>query len=72
MRSFRESFSSIIRFQSLTLFPSPSHMKELFRLCKSKTVVWKELPYGDHNSSVAEPGYFNYIDEFIWRNVLGG
>jgi hypothetical protein len=21
---------------------------------------------------VAEPGYFNYIDEFIWRNVLGG
>jgi hypothetical protein len=55
----------------LTL-PRPSHMKELFRLCKSKTVVWKELPYGDHNSSVAEPGYFNYIDEFIWRNVLGG
>jgi hypothetical protein len=52
--------------------PRPSHMKELFRLCKSKTVVWKELPYGDHNSSVAEPGYFNYIDEFIWRNVLGG
>ena len=48
----------------------PSHMKELFRLCKSKTVVWKELPYGDHNSSVAEPGYFNYIDEFIWRHVL--
>jgi hypothetical protein len=56
----------------LTLFLRPSHMKELFRLCRSKTVVWKELPYGDHNSSVAEPGYFNYIDEFIWRNVLGG
>jgi pimeloyl-ACP methyl ester carboxylesterase len=57
---------------SLTLILRPSHMKELFRLCKSKTVVWKELPYGDHNSSVAEPGYFNYIDEFIWRNVLDG
>lgn len=49
----------------------PSHMKQLFKLCKSKTVVWKELPYGDHNSTVAEAGYFNYIDEFIWRNVVG-
>ena len=47
-------------------------MKQLFRLCKTKTVMWKELPYGDHNSTVAEAGYFNYIDEFIWRNVLDG
>lgn len=46
-------------------------MKQLFRLCKSKTVVWKELPYGDHNSTVAEAGYFNHIDEFIWRHVVG-
>lgn len=78
MRSFREFFFPFFFFPfnySFTLADSllrPSHMKELFRLCKSKTVVWKELPYGDHNSSVAEPGYFNYIDEFIWRNVLGG
>ena len=47
----------------------PSHMKELLRLCKSKTVVWKELPYGDHNNSVSEPGYFNHIDEFIKIHV---
>lgn len=32
-------------------------MKQLFRLCKSKNVVWKELPNGDHNNSVAEMGY---------------
>jgi hypothetical protein len=46
-------------------------MKQLFRLCKTKIVMWKELPYGDHNSTVAETGYFNYIDEFIWRHVVG-
>lgn len=45
-------------------------MKELFRLSKAKNVVWKELPYGDHNNTVAEPGYFNFIDEFLHRYVL--
>jgi len=45
-------------------------MKQLFKLCKSKTIVWKELPYGDHNSSVAEPGYFSYIAEFIVTHVM--
>lgn len=44
-------------------------MKELFRLCRSKNVMWKELPNGDHNSSVAEPGYFNHINEFLRRYV---
>ncbi|GAB7358253.1 hypothetical protein MBLNU230_g0404t1 [Neophaeotheca triangularis] len=48
----------------------PSHMKELFRMCKARTVIWKELPNGDHNATVAEPGYFNYIDDFIQRHVL--
>jgi hypothetical protein len=48
----------------------PSHMKQLFRLCKAKTVVWKELPYGDHNATVAEPGYFNHIEEFIQDHIL--
>ena len=46
-------------------------MKQLFRLCKAKTMVWKELPYGDHNNTVAEPGYFNYIDEFIAKYIVG-
>ena len=47
-------------------------MKQLFKLCKAKTTVWKELPYGDHNNTVAEKGYFNYIDEFIERYVVRG
>ena len=50
----------------------PAHMKQLFRLCKAKTVIWKELPYGDHNNTVAESGYFNYIDEFIENYVVRG
>lgn len=47
----------------------PSHMKELFKLCRSQKVVWKELPYGDHNSTVAEPGYFLHIGEFLRQYV---
>lgn len=45
-------------------------MKQLFRLSKAKNVVWKELPYGDHNSSVAEPGYFSFVEEFLSQYVL--
>ena len=45
-------------------------MKELFKLCRAKTMIWKELPYGDHNNTVAEAGYFNYIDEFIARYIV--
>lgn len=44
-------------------------MKELFKLAKTSQVMWKELPYGDHNSTVAEPGYFQYIEEFLQRYV---
>ncbi|KAF7194988.1 Protein bem46 [Pseudocercospora fuligena] len=47
----------------------PSHMKELFKLCRSPRVMWKELPHGDHNNTVAEPGYFMHIDEFLERYV---
>lgn len=45
-------------------------MKELFKLCRSPTVVWKELPNGDHNNSVAEPGYFSHIEDFVQRHIL--
>lgn len=45
-------------------------MKQLFRLSKAKNVVWKELPYGDHNSTVAEPGYFPFVDEFLSQYIL--
>ncbi|KAK3715671.1 bem46 protein, variant [Vermiconidia calcicola] len=50
----------------------PAHMKQLFKLCKAKTTIWKELPYGDHNNTVGERGYFNYIAEFIERYILSG
>ena len=45
-------------------------MRQLFQLSKAKNVVWKELPYGDHNSSVAEPGYFHNIEEFLGKYVV--
>ncbi|KAF2769332.1 alpha/beta hydrolase BEM46/Esterase/lipase/thioesterase [Teratosphaeria nubilosa] len=47
----------------------PSHMKQLFKLCKSSNVVWKELPNGDHNNTVAESGYFYYLEDFIKKHV---
>lgn len=47
-------------------------MKQLFQLSKAKTLEWKELPYGDHNNSVAEPGYFLFVEEFLRHHVLGG
>ncbi|QIX00036.1 hypothetical protein AMS68_005553 [Peltaster fructicola] len=47
----------------------PSHMLGLFKLARSKAVMWKELPNGDHNSTVIEPGYFAYIEDFLRRYV---
>lgn len=45
-------------------------MKQLFDLCESKPKIWKELPHGDHNSSVAEPGYFHFVNDFIQEYVI--
>lgn len=47
-------------------------MKDLFRLSRAKTTVWRELPYGDHNNTVAESGYFNYIEDYIENYVVRG
>ncbi|KIW98862.1 uncharacterized protein Z519_00525 [Cladophialophora bantiana CBS 173.52] len=49
----------------------PSMMKTLFDQCPT-TKVWKEFPNGDHNSTVAEPGYFESIWGFLVRDVLRG
>jgi hypothetical protein len=46
-------------------------MKELFRLCRTPKVVWKELPEGDHNFTVGEAGYFTHIDDFLKLHVVG-
>ena len=45
-------------------------MKKLYDICKVPQKVWKELPHGDHNSSVAESGYFYMVDEFIKQYIL--
>ncbi|KAI8935976.1 hypothetical protein NX059_007480 [Plenodomus lindquistii] len=46
----------------------PSHMIRLFQVCRSPK-VWRELLNGSHNDTVAEPGYFQYIDQFLAEYV---
>ncbi|KAG8623198.1 hypothetical protein KVT40_008174 [Elsinoe batatas] len=48
----------------------PWHMKELYSLCKARTKVWRELPHGDHNNTVAESAYFHYIEEFLRIHIM--
>ncbi|KAI9664949.1 MAG: hypothetical protein M1821_006397 [Bathelium mastoideum] len=48
----------------------PTHMKQLFELCKAPVKILRELPNGDHNSSVAEPGYFQFVEQFIREHVI--
>ncbi|KIW17722.1 hypothetical protein PV08_04917 [Exophiala spinifera] len=47
----------------------PTMMKSLYTACPTKK-VWKEFPNGDHNSTVAEPGYFDAIWEFLVQEVI--
>jgi pimeloyl-ACP methyl ester carboxylesterase len=49
---------------------SPSNMTQLFAVCKSETKLWRTLPNGGHNDSVAEPGYFEHIHSFVTEEVL--
>lgn len=44
-------------------------MKRLYSVCQAKVKVWKEFPDGTHNDTVAEPSYFDYIQEFIRKHV---
>lgn len=52
------------RRPKLTWHNRPSHMKKLFHACKSPK-AWRELPNGSHNDTVAEPRYFQHINEFL-------
>ncbi|KAJ5127290.1 hypothetical protein N7448_008069 [Penicillium atrosanguineum] len=47
----------------------PSNMTQLFAACKSERKIWRTLPNGGHNDSVAEPGYFDHIHSFIREEV---
>jgi abhydrolase domain-containing protein 13 len=49
----------------------PFMMKTLFEACPSRK-AWKEFPNGDHNSTVAEAGYFDAIWTFLVQDVLAG
>ncbi|KAF2854591.1 BEM46 family protein-like protein [Plenodomus tracheiphilus IPT5] len=46
----------------------PSHMIRLFQVCRSPK-VWKELPNGSHNDTVAEPRYFQHVNDFLGEFV---
>ncbi|PYI20587.1 catalytic protein [Aspergillus japonicus CBS 114.51] len=48
----------------------PSNMTQLFAVCKSSRKVWRTLPNGGHNDSVAEPGYFEHIHSFIMEEIV--
>lgn len=50
----------------------PVMMSTLFELCKTKRKVWKLFRAGDHNSTVAEPGYFDEIWTFLMQEVQSG
>lgn len=48
----------------------PTMMRTLYELCTMKRKTWKTFPNGDHNSTVAEPGYFDRIWEWLTEAVL--
>ncbi len=49
----------------------PSHMKQLYSVCRAKSKTWRAIPDGDHNNSVSEKDYFNYIFEFLKEKAFG-
>lgn len=45
-------------------------MTQLFSVCQAERKIWRTLPNGGHNDSVAEPGYFEHIHSFITEEVM--
>ena len=50
------------------IVPAPM-MRTLFEACKVKTKIWKVFENGNHNATVAEPGYFDAIWQFLVQEV---
>lgn len=48
----------------------PEHMRDLYRVCRAKTKIWKDFPNGTHNETILQPKYFDYIEEFITKEVM--
>jgi len=44
-------------------------MRTLFELCRVQTKIWRSFKNGSHNATVAEPGYFDAIWEFLVQEV---
>jgi fermentation-respiration switch protein FrsA (DUF1100 family) len=44
-------------------------MRTLYEICNVDTKVWKSFENGSHNATVAEPGYFDAIWEFLVQEV---
>lgn len=44
-------------------------MTQLYAVCETTRKVWRTLPNGGHNDSVAEPGYFDHIHSFVSEEV---
>ena len=45
-------------------------MRTLYENCSMKRKTWRTFENGDHNSTVAEPGYFDAIWDFLVQEVL--
>ncbi len=46
-------------------------MKQLYSISQAKSKTWRAIPNGDHNNSVSEKDYFNYIFEFLKETAYG-
>ena len=44
-------------------------MRTLYEICNVETKVWRTFENGSHNATVAEPGYFDAIWEFLVQEV---
>lgn len=49
----------------------PSHMKDLYSVCRVKKKIWRDFENGRHNETITEPGFFDYIVQFA-QDVAGG
>jgi hypothetical protein len=53
----------------LIISPRPWHMAQLFKVCRSEPKIWREFPNGTHNDTVAEKGYFAYIEDYLSQHI---
>ena len=67
---YRKLLSEFIPPDDHLTLHRPEQMKKLRSVCRAKKVVWRELPNGSHNDTVAEPGYFDLFIDFF-NDIMG-